>query len=54
MKLSMPKVITWWIAVVVGVLGVIFYFIPSLSAIGFWLVALGWLLLVLATSMKGL
>ncbi len=62
MKLSMPKVITWWIAVILGILGVVSYlvhiFILSgnyaiLSGIAFWLVVAGWLLLVLGTAMKG-
>ncbi len=54
MKLSMPKVITWWIAVILGLLGIIFAFAPTLSNYSIWLVALGWLLLVLGTAIKGL
>jgi hypothetical protein len=56
MKLNAPKKLTWWIAVVAGVLGIIasFVSIPVLSGISFWLVALGFVLLALATYLKGL
>ncbi len=56
MKLSEPKTITWWIAVILGVLGILakIVTIPVLSGIAFWLVAAGLVLLVLATLIKGL
>ena len=56
MKLSAPKKNTWWIAVVVGVVGIIanFVAIPFLSAYAFWLVVIGFVLLALATYLKGL
>ena len=56
MRLSAPKKIVWIIALVLGLLGIIFTLItvPFLSAISFWLVAVGWLLLILATYLKGL
>jgi heme/copper-type cytochrome/quinol oxidase subunit 1 len=56
MKLNKPKVITWWIAVILGVLGVIanFVAIPILSGIAFWLVVIGLALLALANVTKGL
>lgn len=56
MKLSAPKVITWWIAVILGVLGLIGHFgtIAVLSQYSFWLVAVGLVLLVLATLIKDL
>jgi hypothetical protein len=56
MKLSAPKQITWWIAVVVGVVGIVAYLvtIPVLSAIAFWLVAAALILLVLGTYLTGL
>jgi hypothetical protein len=56
MKLSAPKQITWWIAVVVGAAGILAYLvtIPVLSAIAFWLVAVAFVLLVLATYLPGL
>jgi len=63
MRLNMPKVITWWIAVILGALGVVSFLvnnlilrgnIPILSGIAFWLVVVAWLLLVLGTYFKGL
>jgi hypothetical protein len=56
MKLNPPKNSTWLLAVVLGVVGLVssYITIPVLSTLSFWLVALGWLLLVLATYMKGL
>ena len=32
MKLSAPKMVTWWIAVVLGLLGVLGRFVPSSAA----------------------
>ena len=56
MKPNAPKQITWWIALVVGVVGVIanLVTIPVLSGFAFWLVVIAWVLLVLATFVKGL
>lgn len=55
-NLSAPKVTTWWIAIGLGVLGLLGYTgtIASLSEYAFWLVAAGWLLLVLANLLKDL
>ena len=55
MRLSAPKKTTWWVAVVVGVVGIVanFVTIPVLSGIAFWLVALGFVILALATYLKG-
>ena len=56
MKLSRPKNTTWWIAVVFGVLGILAHLvvIPVLSGYAFWLVAVGFVLLALATYLKDL
>ena len=56
MKLSAPKTITWWIAVVAGVLGILgnFVALPVVGGFSFWLLALGFVLLAVATSTKGL
>jgi hypothetical protein len=56
MKLSAPKNVTWWIAVVLGVLGILGTFIslPLVSANAFWFVAVGFVLLALATFLKDL
>jgi hypothetical protein len=56
MRLSRPKNTTWWIAVILGVLGILSQFvsIPVLSGWSFWLVAAGFVLLALATYLKDL
>lgn len=55
-NLSAPKVVTWWIAIGLGVLGVLGYLgtIAALSEFAFWLVVAGLVLLVLATFLKDL
>ncbi len=55
MKLNAPKKITWWVAVVVGVVGIVAQFvaIPVLSGFAFWLVAAAFVILALATYLKG-
>ena len=56
MNLNAPKKITWWIAVVLGVIGIIgsFVAIPFISVYAFWLVAIAFVLLALATALPGL
>jgi len=56
MRLSAPMVVTWWIAVILGVLGLLGHFgtIAVLSQYSFWLVAAGFILLALATLLKNL
>jgi len=56
MKLTPPKTVTWWIAVVLGVLGFLGaqMSIPMVSANAFWFLFAGWLLLVIATLVKDL
>lgn len=59
MRLSPPKQITWWIALIVGVVGILVHlFLPALLPIpfglGFWLVAIAFVLLLLATLLEGL
>jgi len=56
MKLSPPRVITWWIAVVIGVLGILatLVTIPGLTPYAFWLVVIGFVLLAVATAVDGL
>ena len=55
MNLSAPKQITWLIAVIVGVLGILgkFVAIPFISAYAFWLVVVAFLILVVGTFMDG-
>ena len=56
MKLSAPKKITWWIALIVGLAGILgnFVTIPFISDYDFWFVVVGFVLLVLATYLKDL
>jgi hypothetical protein len=56
MKLSEPKVITFIIAVVIGLLALLgtFVDIPFVTANAFWVLFVGFLLLVLANLFKGL
>ncbi len=56
MRLSAPKSVTWLIAVIVGGLGILASFvnIPFVTANSFWFVVVGFVLLVLATLLKGL
>jgi len=56
MKLNAPKNVTWWVAVVVGVLGILgkLFTIPFVSDNAFWFAAVGFVLLALATFLKGL
>jgi len=56
MKLNAPKVVTWWIAVVLAVLGFLgtLTTIPIATAYAFWFVLVAAVLLLLATALKGL
>lgn len=56
MKLSEPKVITFIIAVVLGLLALLSMAIaiPVISANAFWVLFIGFLLLVLGNLFKGL
>ena len=55
MRLSAPKKNTWWVAIVVGAVGIIakFVAIPVLSGFAFWLVVAAFVILALATYLKG-
>ena len=56
MKLSAPKNVTWIIAVVLGVLGLLgsLTTIAGVSANAFWFVFLGFAILAVATFVDGL
>jgi threonine/homoserine/homoserine lactone efflux protein len=56
MILSAPKVITFWIAVLLAILGVLASqgFIAELAAYAFWLVVAGFVLLALANLVRDL
>ena len=53
---SAPKNITWWIALILAVVGIIGHFVnvAFLSAASFWLVLASAVLLLLATRIKNL
>jgi hypothetical protein len=56
MKLSEPKVVTFWIAVALAVLGILAHLgsIPPLASSAFFLLAAGFILLALGNLVKGL
>ena len=56
MKLNAPKKITWLMSLIIGALGSVAHLvaIPVLSVYAFWLVVVGFVLLVLGTFLKGL
>jgi hypothetical protein len=56
MKFTPPKKITWWIALALGVIGLVanLVTIPVLTGLAFWLVLVGLVLLLLANVLTGL
>jgi len=56
MKLSAPTTIVWWIALILGALGVILYAklitIAALAPYAIWMIVAGWVLLLLATLLR--
>jgi uncharacterized membrane protein HdeD (DUF308 family) len=57
MRFSAPRQITWIIALILGVVGILANLtsIPIITpAIGFWLVVIGWALLLIASITRGL
>jgi len=55
MKLRSPKMITFWIAVLLAVLGLVGELgAPVLAGFAFWLVLVGFVLLALGNMIKGL
>jgi len=56
MKLSPPKQITFWIAVVLAVLGVLasLITIPVLSGLAVWLVVIGFVVLAVGNLVEGI
>ncbi len=55
MKLTPPKQTTFWVSVVLAVLGLIgsFVSIPFVSDYAFWFVVVGYVILFLGLTMKG-
>jgi hypothetical protein len=56
MKLTPPKVITWWAAVILGVLALLGYMksVSALTPYAFWLAIAGLALLAVACLVKNL
>lgn len=54
MKLTPPKTIVWVIAVILGVLGIIGQLGGFFGGFAFWLVVIGFAILVLSTLLKDL
>ena len=56
MRLNAPKVITFWIATLLALLGVIAVLAPIASLVGYalWLVVAGFVLLALGNVFEGL
>ncbi|MEN6417702.1 MAG: hypothetical protein ABFC73_02155 [Clostridiaceae bacterium] len=56
LHISAPKRVTFWISLVLGLLGIIGTFlpIPFVSDNAYWVLAAGWLLLTLGCFVKGL
>jgi len=54
MKLSAPKQITWWVGLILLVVGIIASFVASISGFALWIVAISALLMLVATAVQGL
>jgi hypothetical protein len=56
MKLNAPTKISWIISLILGLLSLLSYFvaIPLVTVNLFWFMGAGWLLLILATFLRGL
>jgi hypothetical protein len=58
MKLTPPATVTWVIALVVGVLGILaqqgIFRLPGLGVHPFWLVTIGYVLLLIAPLVRGM
>lgn len=56
MRLNAPKVITFWISVILALIGILAHLghIPLAASNGFWILVIGFVLLALSTMLKGL
>ena len=56
MNLNAPTKNFWWISVILAIVALIgqFVAIPFVSVYAFWILAVGFLLLVLSTVLKGM
>ena len=56
MKLTAPKITTFWLALLVAVIGVASHlgYVPNAQGAAFWILALGFLLMALGVALRGL
>jgi hypothetical protein len=56
MKLTPPKQVTFYIAVIIFIIGIVAALIPALGIVGYavWVVSIAFLLLAIANTTKGL
>jgi hypothetical protein len=58
MKLSAPKVIVWWIALIIGLIAIVLFIgilkIAVITPHVFWIMTVAWVLLIVSTFLKGL
>ena len=54
MRLTPPKQIVWLVSLILGILGIVLTLVEGqYTAYGVWALAIGWLLLILGTLLKG-
>lgn len=55
MRISAPKQVTFWVAVILAVLGILatLVTIPVLSGLAFWLVVIGFIILAAGNLIEG-
>jgi hypothetical protein len=55
MRLNAPKKMVWLLSLILAIISIIAYFvvIPVVTGITFWVMVAAWLLLFLATFLKG-
>jgi hypothetical protein len=55
MRISAPKQVTFWVAVILAVLGILatLVTIPVLSGMAFWLVVIGFIILAAGNLIEG-
>lgn len=54
MQLNAPKQITWVIALVLGILGLLFFFFPATNVYAFWVMTIAFVVVMASTVLKGL
>ena len=52
--MTAPKAITFWIAVILAIIGLVFFFLPAVAAYAFWVLLVAFLVLFLGCLIKGM